>query len=357
MPLPGQRDPGETRAALAAWLARQMPPARDIEIPWIEIPQSSGFSNETFLFDAVWSENGAPQRREFVLRAQPRSYALFPHIDVIAQQFRTMKLLARHSDVPVAPVFWAEPDPAVLDQPFFVMQRVSGEVPGDNPPYTKSGFIMELAPAERRALYQSGLEALTRVHRVNWRAHGFECRARARYGPPGPRQLHGYFAYYRDWACEGKPHPVIDPAWRWLESHWPEDGGELQLTWGDARIGNQIFHELRCVAVLDWEMTAIANAVSDLGWWLYMQRFHTDGMEAPLPEGFFTREEVIAFWEQCLGRRAEHIEFYEILGGFHFSLIMVALARNVHRLAPDQMPADFGVTNPGPRVLAAMLNL
>jgi hypothetical protein len=44
-----------------------------------------------------------------VLRAQPQVWAVFPEIDVINQQYRTMKILGEHSDVPVANVRWAEP--------------------------------------------------------------------------------------------------------------------------------------------------------------------------------------------------------------------------------------------------------
>lgn len=357
MPLPQQRDPDATRHVLVDWLGRQLPGARDLTIPRLEIPQSSGFSNETFLFEATWREGASERSGEFVLRAQPRSYALFPHIDIIRQQYRTMKLLAEHTDVPVARVHWAEEDPEVLGQPFFVMQRVHGQVPPDNPPYTAVGFVAELPPVERRRLHESGLEAMTRVHRVDWRRIGFDHLDRPHYGAPGTQQLRGYFGHYLEWALDGAPHPVAEPAWQWLEAHWPDDDASLDLTWGDARPGNIMFRDQRVVAVFDWEMAALCNAESDLGWWLYMQRFHTEGMGVPLPEGLLDREEIVAFWEAHVGRPARHVDFYEVLGGFHFVLIMIMLGRNMLRLAPEGFDPEFGVTNPGARVLAKMLQL
>ena len=186
MPLPEQRDPAATAATLSDWLRGRLPDARDVAVVDLEIPQGSGFSNETILFDASWSDGGAARRRELVLRAQPPSYALFPHIDVISQQFRTMQLLGEHTDVPVPRVRWEEEDPGVLGQPFYVMDRAHGQVPPDNPPYTQAGFVVDLAPDERGRLHRNGLEAMTRVHRVDWRAIGFQHLDRPKHGSPGP---------------------------------------------------------------------------------------------------------------------------------------------------------------------------
>lgn len=357
MPVAGQRDPEDTRATLVDWLSRRMPDARDIAVPELVVPQSSGFSNETFLFDATWSEDGAPREAQLVLRAQPQEFGLFPNIDVIRQQFETMRCLGEHTDVPVPKVRWAEENPEVLGQPFFVMDRITGQVPADNPPYTSGGFVIDLSPADRRALHESGLEAMTRVHRVDWRAVGLDFLDRPEHGAAGPEQLRNYFEHYYHWAQEGKPHPVCDAAWQWLDGHWPDDGEYLDMTWGDARLGNLMFQGTRCVAVFDWEMAAIANAESDLGWWLFMQRFHTEGHGVPLPEGLLGRRELIERWERKVGRPATHIDFYEVLGGFHFSVIMIMLGKNMLRLAPDTAPPDFGLVNPGPQLLAKMLGL
>lgn len=355
MPLPQERDPEQTRARLVDWLGRQLPEASELAIPKLEIPQSSGFSNETFLFEATWREGGTPRHEELVLRAQPPSYALFPHIDIVAQQFRTMQLLGEHSDVPVPGVLWAEADPDVLGQPFFVMQRAHGHVPPDNPPYTRSGFVVDLPVEERRRLHRNGLEAMTRVHRVDWRALGFEHLDRAKHGSPGSEQLRNYFDTYRDWALDGSPHPTLEATWRWLAASWPDDDEHVELTWGDARPGNIMFRDQEVVAVFDWEMAALCNAESDLGWWIYMQRFHTEGMGTQLPEGLLDRDATVAFWEERVGREASHVDFYEVLGGFHFSLIMVMMGRNMLRLMPGQFPEDFGLTNPGVQVLGKMM--
>jgi aminoglycoside phosphotransferase (APT) family kinase protein len=355
VPVGGQRDLDETRRVLTEWLGRQMPEARHMEITNLVVPQATGFSNETFLFDVSWHD-GAPQRAELVVRAQPQVWAVFPEIDVINQQYRTMKILGEHSDVPVAHVRWAEPDPAVLGTPFFVMDRLRGNVPGDRPPYTVEGWFMELTPAERRQLNVSGIEAMTRVNRVEWRNLDFSYLDKAECGPVGRQQRFAYFEKFWQWARAGQPHRVADPAWEYLRAHWPADE-PVELCWGDARPGNQMYADGRVIAVMDWEMVSLGNAVSDLGWWLFLQRFHTEGNGVGLPEGMLTRDETIALWESLVGRTAEHVDFYEIVAGFHFTLVMMRITGMFKELDPSSYTPGADLYNPVSRLTAELLGI
>ena len=381
MPVGGQRDPEQTRAALVGWLSRQMPGAHQIEIENLVVPQSSGFSNETFLFDVTWtgpsglserktqgpsglserkaqgpSGSSERQRAELVLRAQPQVWAVFPEIDVINQQYRTMKILGEHSDVPVAHVRWAEAGREVLGTPFFVMDRLHGNVPGDRPPYTAEGWFLDLTDEERRALNVDGLSAMTKVNRVDWRSLDFDYLDRRDYGPLGRAQRLGYFDKYWRWARAGNPHPVADPAWDYLRANWPDDE-PVELCWGDARPGNQMYADGRVVAVMDWEMVSLGNAVSDLGWWLFLQRFHTDGTGVPLPGGMLTRDESIALWEDRVGRRAEHVDFYEIVAGFHFTLVMMRIVGMFKELDPQSYTPGGDIYNPVSMLTAGLLGI
>ena len=356
MPVGGQRDPDQTRAALIDWLGRQVPGAHEIEIENLMVPQSTGFSNETFLFDAEWALGATRHRAELVLRAQPQVWAVFPEIDVINQQYRTMKILGAHSDVPVATVRWAEADRDVLGTPFFVMDRLHGQVPGDRPPYTVEGWFIDLTDDERRALNIDGISAMTKVNRVDWRSLDFGYLDRREYGSLGRAQRLGYFEKYWQWARAGHPHPVADPAWDYLREHWPADE-PVELCWGDARPGNQMYADGRVVAVMDWEMVSLGNAVSDLGWWLFLQRFHTEGTGVTLPDGMLTRDETIALWEDRVGRRAEHVDFYEIVAGFHFTLVMMRIVGMFKELDPQSYTPGGDIYNPVSMLTAGMLGI
>jgi aminoglycoside phosphotransferase (APT) family kinase protein len=342
MPVAGQLDPGELKATLEPWLARQMPDAREVRVVDVVIPQSTGFSNETFLVDAAWSDADGDQEVELVVRSQSAANVLFPEADLVRQQFRTMQLLGAHTDVPVARMRWAETDPAVLGRPFFVMDRLHGDVPGDTPPYTTEGFVFDMDPDTRRAWHLNALEAMTRVQKVDWRALGFDYLDQQHHGALGPEQRHNYLDHYRQWTTRGEPHAVIDLAWEWLDANWPDDAEHVELCWGDARPANEMFAGTEVVGVFDWEMVSLGNGESDLGWWCFLQRFHTDGYGVALPEGMLDRDETIRAWEELRGRPATHVDFYERLGGFQFTLVMVRLAES---MGVPQMALDNPVAH------------
>jgi aminoglycoside phosphotransferase (APT) family kinase protein len=329
MPVAGQREPEELKAALEPWMAAQMPAASNLRITDVVVPQSSGFSNETFLVDAAWRDDEGDQAVELVVRSQSAANVLFPEADLISQQFRTMQLLGEHSDVPVARMRWAEASGDVLGRPFFVMDRLHGVVPGDSPPYTVEGFVVEMDIPTRNAWHRNAIAAMTRVHAVDWRAVGFDYLDQQHHGALGPEQRRNYMNHYRQWTTRGEPHPVVDLAWKWLDANWPDDVEHVELCWGDARPGNQMFDGTEVVGVFDWEMVSLGNAESDLGWWIFLQRFHTDGTGVALPDGMLDRDQTIAEWERLHGRSATHVDFYERLGGFQFTLVMVRLAESM----------------------------
>jgi aminoglycoside phosphotransferase (APT) family kinase protein len=360
MPVSGQRDPVEIKGVLEEWLAQQMPDATDVEITSLTVPQTSGFSNETFLLDARWTEGGETVEADLVLRSQPVVSLLFPEIDLIAQQYLSMKLLGEHSDVPVPRTRWAESDVSVLGGPFFVMDRLDGLVPGDAPPYTQEGFVVDMTAGERARWAANAVEALTKVGRVDWRAAGFHHLDQTHHGELGPEQRRNYFQNYKDWALKGESHPVVDPAWDWLVANWPDDSEFIELCWGDSRPGNQMFggEDLtEVIGVFDWEMVSLGNSESDLGWWLFLQQFSIESAGATLLPGMLDRAATIALWEELMGRPATHVDFYEILAGFQFCLVMIKLAEMYVLESGDPSIGAMAIYNPVVTITARLLGI
>jgi hypothetical protein len=165
MPVPDQRDPEITLRSLADWLDGRLPGAR---IPALETPATSGFSNETLMFDADWTDpgDGRGHRGTYVARVAPVRYQIFPE-PRFEEQYRLMRILDERTDIPVPPIHWYEPSPGPLGAPFFVMGRVEGRVPTDMPPYHMDGWVTEVPPEERAAMWWSALEILARVHKLD----------------------------------------------------------------------------------------------------------------------------------------------------------------------------------------------
>ena len=330
MPAPHGRDLDATRSCLESWFAGKLPSAQDLRVSGLVGPGNTGFSNDTLMFDLEWREGSAQRRQPLVARIKPTGFQVFPEYD-LGRQFRIQSLLGE-TDVPVARMFWEEASDSVLGAPFYVMERVEGRIPTDNPPYHVGGWVSEIPEEERRALWWSGLDVLTRIQRLDWKALGLAFLERPE---PGETLLDRDLAYYEgylDWAWGRyqKHHPVCTPALAWLRANRPAEPEPTVLSWGDARIGNMIFRDSRCVAVLDWEMATLGSPEMDFGWWLFLDHHHSAGLGAPRLPGFPGREETIERYEQQTGHRCRNLDYYERLAAFKFSVIGSKLGPPVH---------------------------
>ena len=131
------------------------------------------------MFTATCKRGEAVTDERLVLRLQNPEPAIYPAqaseaIGEIEIQHRVMTAIAEHSSVPVAPIVGYEADAAVVGRPFFVMRFVEGDVPIEDPLYTEQGFFTDAAPEQRRALVTSGLDAMARLHAVDWQAAGLQ---------------------------------------------------------------------------------------------------------------------------------------------------------------------------------------
>ena len=323
-PTPLVEDLEGTRKKLEEWFRQRIAAGSDVSISDLKIPESSGMSNVTLLFDAHWDEGGRPIRRPCVGRLQPEiEKPVFPEYD-LGLQYRVMDTLGQRTDIPVPPLLGLEENPDVLGKPFYIMQRMEGRVPGDMPPYTMGGWLMEEAtPAQRRLLWEVGLATMARIHRLDHRALGFEFLARPEQGDTPLQQQLAYWQHYIDWGLEGRPCPAAEEAMAWLRAHQPA-AEPTALCWGDSRIGNMMFSpdcsEVR--AVLDWEMVTLGNPLQDVVWWNYLDRFFGEGLGMDRLEGLPDHRETLAMWERETGFSAADHHYYEVFAGLRYGVIM-----------------------------------
>jgi aminoglycoside phosphotransferase (APT) family kinase protein len=356
MALTNKIDADEATRALTSWLGRRMPDAQDIRVSGVNVPSASGLSTETVLFDAAWTENGAPKLQGMVARVQPGGPGVFASYD-LAKEATVMRALADHTAVPAPKILFYEQDPEVLGSPFLVMARVDGRIPSDDPPFTATGWVLDLEPEQRGQLWDNSLRVLAQVHQVDWRALGLEFL-------DTPEQCSGLAAQLAHWeqiftwAAEGEPNPTLEAALRWLRDNQPVEEGEKVLNWGDARVGNLIFADDHTVAaVLDWEMVALASRELELGWWLFLIRHHTEGIGLPLPEGIPDAAESIARYEQITGHQVRDIDYYEIFAGTRLAIIMVRAAHMMITAGLLPPEATMAVNNPASQLVAKLLGL
>lgn len=345
MPHPEKRDLADTTNRLAAWLRDRLAGSSAVRIDGLRGPSETGFSSDTLLFDAHWRDASGEHCDRLVVRFKPGGFLVFPRYD-IAQQYRVMKILGEATDVPVPRMRWLESDVAPLGAEFYVMDQVPGRIPSDMPPYHVGGWLTELTPDERQRLWWNGLEAMTRVHRLDWKALAFDWLAEPQRGAtPLDQQLQFYEEFF-EWAVEDRDHyPLIRRVQRWLRDHRPPPGA-VGLCWGDSRPSNQIFDDqLRCVAVIDWEMVRLGDPVQDLAWWLILDRCLSEGIGAQRLPGLPDRADTIARWEQLVGRPARDVPYYEVMGLYKFAVIMARITRQMKHYEALPPENDMDVNN------------
>ncbi|MCX4646769.1 MULTISPECIES: phosphotransferase family protein [unclassified Streptomyces] len=323
-PRTSTRDPEEVARKLTSWLAVRLPGAKAVNV---SVPESNGMSSETLLFDIEYPE---PPVHACALRlaADPSAYTIFPDYDM-PRQYRTMRLAAERTGLPVPRVLWLEEDPGPLGAPFFVMERVEGRVPPDVMPYTYEGnWLHSATDAERARLQDATVGLIARLH-DGVPASEAEFLAAPGRGSALCRHVEAQRAYYA-WVVDGLPtSPLIESAFDRLAELWPADEGEPVLNWGDARIGNIIYDGFEPAAVLDWEMAALAPREVDLGWTVYLHRFFQDLTEsfgqAGLP-GFLRRADIERRYAQLTGHTPRDMDFHTLYAALRHAIVMLRVA-------------------------------
>src|SRR5262249_7740764 len=132
----------------------------------VTIPATTGWSNETILFDATWGSGPARVQRRLVARIAPSGHRVFPD-DTFERQPAVMRALAERTQVPMAAIHWLDADPAWFGQPFWIMDHVAGDIPSDAPPYAGGGWIHDASAEQQAQVWWSGIEAMAGIHRVD----------------------------------------------------------------------------------------------------------------------------------------------------------------------------------------------
>lgn len=318
-------------------------------------PVPTGNSNVTMPFTAHWHDGRSnPMSIELVLRMQVPSNQIFLDADVL-REYETLVALADTAVAAPRPR-WVERDPAVLGQPFFVMDCIAGTVPTGSPTIHAAGWFAERTLGERRTAWESSLASLSKIGTVDWAAIVPALATRASGATLATRLDH--LAEWYEWVTKGRSYPVTDAGLAYLTDNVPTPSGPPGFVWGDARLGNLMFATNHSVAaVLDWELASIGPIEIDLGWWLAFDEFTTSAHGvAPLP-GYPDRCETIAHYEHLVGRRVDDLAWYEAHAAWVLTVTVIRMADI--GVAAGRLPADnrMGEGNLTAQMLARALDL
>jgi aminoglycoside phosphotransferase (APT) family kinase protein len=270
-------------------------------------PIGEGHSNVTYL---IQRESG-PQ---LVLRRPPRP-PLPPSAHDVLREARLLRAL-EPTPARMPSVLAVCEDEQLIGCPFYVMERVEGEVIVSATPAALD------TPEQRRRIGEQLIEALVEIHAVDWRAAGLEGFGK----PTGylERQLRRFGGLWE--LNKTREIPSVERVGAWLAEQIPNQDQSTPATivHGDYRLGNTMFAErapAELVAVFDWEMATIGDPLADVG---YLCMFWSEagdpegGLREHLgrvtrAEGYPTRAELIARYEQLSGRSVSDLRWYTVL--------------------------------------------
>ena len=280
------------------------------EGPIAATPIGDGRSNVTFLLRRGTAE--------VVLRRPPRP-PLPPSAHDVLREARLLRALTP-AGVRVPDVLAVGDDEAIIGAPFYVMKRLEGSVVTDEIPEALN------TPQERRRMAEGLIDALVEIHAVDPRAPGLEGFGK----PTGylERQLRRWTGLWEH--NRTRDLDDFDATGRWLADHLPESPPST-VVHGDYRLGNVMFAEeapASLVGVFDWEMATIGDPLSDVGYLLMTWSEPDDPAYrfelAPVTrlEGFPSREELVALYEERSGRSIGDIRWYVVLALWKATVFM-----------------------------------
>jgi aminoglycoside phosphotransferase (APT) family kinase protein len=278
-----------------------------------------GQSNPTYLLSTP--------ERSYVLRRKPAGQ-LLPSAHAVDREYRIMKALRQHSDVPVPEVLSLCTDDSVIGATFYVMVHVQGRMFWDT-------SFPEIPASERKHYFNAMNAALASLHNVDYAAAGL-----GDYGKPGnyfSRQMGRWSQQYLADTEAGRVGD-LDRAIEWLNANIPS-GEEVSLVHGDYRCDNLIFHptEPRVVAVLDWELSTLGHPLADFGYHLMMYRLPTLAVSGLLGRDLSAlripseRDYVAAYCAQTRRDGIERLDFYVAFNLFRFAAILHGIRGRVLR--------------------------
>lgn len=336
------RDVTTLPTVMSRWLATQLPDATTPEITVESGVDTNGMSSETIMLTGRWTADGAPLEQRWVMRVAPAAedVPVFPNYR-LDHQFEVMRLVGELTDVPVPQVRWIEPTGDVLDRPFFLMDRVDGDVPPDVMPYTfGANWFADATAEQQRTLQDSTVEVLAKLHAIGDAERTFAFLSEGDEQVHGATALRRHFEGVRQWYEFAVPDmgrsPLLDRSFDWLEQNWPDDvaAGETVLCWGDSRVGNVLYRDFHPVAVLDWEMVALGPRELDVSWVIFAHLvFEELAGLAGLPglPQVLREDDVRATYRQLTGVELGDLHWFYVYAGVMWAIVFMRTgARRVH---------------------------
>jgi aminoglycoside phosphotransferase (APT) family kinase protein len=315
--------------AVDAWLKKQVP-ALEGRPTVTQFP--GGASNLTYQLDYP--------DRSLILRRPPFGTKAKGAHDM-GREYKVMsRLKPVYPQVPEMVAFCD--DDAVLGCEFYVMEKLRGIILRTDMP---AGLNLDETGV--RELCTRVVDQLIALHKVDYKQAGLEDLGKG--SGYVERQITGWSKRFRDARTDNVSD--CEQVMAWLHDHMPEDVASVVIH-NDFRFDNVVLDPddpMKVIGVLDWEMATLGDPLMDLGntlaYWVQDDDdpfFQMTRRQPTNVQGMMTRQEVIDYYCEQTGWRAENFDFYLIYGLFRLAVILQQIYyRYHHGQTQDKRFAQF----------------
>lgn len=259
---------------------------------------SGGASLETWAFDL---DDGAP----LILRRRPDGAAMRETALPLGSEAALIRAVGRAGALAPSVVHVCQADDGLGEA--YVMRRLDGETLG------RRIVRDEAFAAVRPGLARRCGQVLARIHATALGDLPDLPTSDAR------GELARYEAIYRDLDAR---RPILEAAFRWLETKAPPAPERPVLVHGDFRNGNLMIHpDDGLVGVLDWELAHLGDPAEDLGW-ICVNSWRFGAWRKPVG-GFGEYDELLGGYGD--GVTLEQVRFWQALGSLKWGVMCLMM--------------------------------
>jgi aminoglycoside phosphotransferase (APT) family kinase protein len=271
---------------------------------------TNGYSNLTYLLQIG--------SKEYVLRRPPFAAPKRGHD--MGREFKVLQHLNPIYDKsPKVYVF--NEDPNIIGAPFYMMEKVKGEILT-----AKSALDKQVSPDEFKTISDTWVDAFAEFHNIDYKAAGLSKLG----NPQGyvERQVHNWSKQYL--AAATDEVPAAQKVMTWMSENEPKKYDHT-LIHNDFKYDNVVFENdswKKISAVLDWEMCTLGDPLMDLGtslgYWTTANdpEFMKQGLPSPtVMKGNPSRMEIVQKYALKSGRNIDNLTFYYAYGLFKIAVI------------------------------------
>ena len=245
---------------------------------------------------------------KWYLRLPPPNVKLQGTADVLRQ---VAALDAMPDEVPHCSVKWSGDDPQWFGRPYFIVPQLQGDVVK----LDGSGWVTELDQEKRRDMARQAVQALAKIHKVDWREAAY-------LGSPVAFE-EDVTRWDRFVPKAADPHclKMVPVVREMLLKQLPENA-PIGICHGDFQWSNLFYStDAKLLAVIDWELVGVGAVLNDIGW--YATFNDPQAWANPEKRGLYMpqADELIEMYLQAYGQSLPDINWYRALAAYKFSII------------------------------------